>query len=281
MNNDDTIIKVFDMINERLYNIEMQTNMLLMNKRQTCVKKNKILPKELFGISFDIEIKGNLTDFTDVNRYYMINIDKICGFYELVDHNIDEVIRLLPKWIKSEHLKMVEELLIHNTVIDCELKEIPCKDLDIISYHTNVTDYILSEYLQEKNKNIYDAFSNGTDNPTIILQNCKDINHIIDIIQKIYKDFKLKLNLGKVNIIPVCKSWINFYRIIHGDGDYNEQFKLVDKASLQIYYRYLLRMCNNKGELDDIKDRGFCSIIYSRNDYDNLTEIIETNLQSK
>lgn len=112
--NNEKLIEVFDMINERLYNIEASQQKIITHLKNKCIEQKK-LDKELFSYPMNVCLIDNLSikpnDYVYVSFQLFDNIDELhklgCNNSIYNSGFLNKVKYLLPNMFDKEQLDVI------------------------------------------------------------------------------------------------------------------------------------------------------------------------------
>lgn len=211
----DTLIALFEMLNERLYNIEQGNNTMIKYLKNKCIKE-RVLDKDLFNLPGEVRTfyhvwneleKGTLVYMSPV----ILDEENIDFFSIYQKHNFIKVKPFLASILTSEQIEKVEQHV--DVAKDGEI--IRCKHLGVESTFIDIDHYIINEFVKHHCKNVQRVIYNFGFYD-FILCGVSTFEQAIECVSKVFDlfDYPLKplvYDNGYINVI-LCptKYWANF-----------------------------------------------------------------------
>lgn len=253
MENTDKLIPVFDMLNDRLYKIEIGVEKMITFTKTQCDKRDRFRPGYLFDYPFDVKLNSD-QNVGGYNNCCMIEMNEFRS-YKILDANVEEIVSMLPNWIKPEFVDRVAEALLYNSqdIPDRECKTIMCEDIGLKRYgYDDALDYITSKYVQKKCEDVFCIVPAFEAPPLIFLRNMKNTDHAVETLIKLLKKFKVESEVKSVTLTAMSPSSIDFYILLVGQCGKETAKYIVNKKCIDTYIRMLRNMKRNSGETTDV-----------------------------
>ena len=200
----DKLISVFEMLVERLTNIELQNATIINHLKETCVK-NGLLEKKLFGYPLDVKlIQGTPFDGTPFDgrmpRYVLVSFPKqrydkeplrLCLFK---DDHVEKIKNILDDTLtQSQMARVLEYIEYLKATPEKEVKPLPCEELGIKSIYINFPDYILNQYFLKINSKLRFVITSGKF-LSFIIQSVTNVDEIWSMVNNVlgFWDFTIK-----------------------------------------------------------------------------------------
>ena len=265
------------MLNDRLYKIEMGIEKLITFTKKQCDKRYRFRPADLYDYPFDVKLNND--DYkSDVNTYThccMVNIDgDDSKFLNIIKDNLEEIISILPTWIKPEFLDQVVKATRQNADLENQTyKTIMCEDVDIRQHgFEDVMDYIISQFVRTKFKDVVHVIT-GYYSPVIFLRNMKDTDHVVKTLIQFFKKFKLRQDHELLTLTAMTPEWINFYILVHGECGKGTIQYINNKNCISTWIGYLSRLHQNDIKSKDDLIQG---IIDDHEEFRNVISILRS-----
>jgi hypothetical protein len=281
----DKMIDVFEMLIERLTNIEIQNNKMMNHLKEKCMKDG-ILEKNLFGYPLDVKLIDGTQFHGKKCEYVLVSFpnqsyDKEALYLRLDNAAYFQKVKpLIEKILSQEQLSRVLEYIEYlKTIPDNEdVKALTCEELGINSIYNNFTEHILNLYFQDKNPKIRFIVNSINEFPTLILKNVEDVDEIWVIVKNVldFWDFSMKQRYTDdcMHVKEFSNDWVWFYILLvgeifvreeHYDINWKNLYSKVSVKQFEHYTFHLKRIRNgliktnncflNEDVLDDIEKR--------------------------
>jgi hypothetical protein len=226
----DTLIALFEMLNERLHKIEEGNNTLINCLKNKCVQESK-LDKNLFCYPFNVNIyfhdycahksltlnEGNYAYISLSDSYIENRIDD--SYYPMYSRHYDKVRPLLEARLTKTQLQKLDTHQRCMTIHDVDMK---CEELGINDINLNVHEYIANMYIKSKYDMVELIVLNITESShDIIIKNASTIDDVVQCTCNVFNDLCLPLNnpsvAEKVLFVTICPSeyWLNIELLIN------------------------------------------------------------------
>lgn len=222
-----TLVNVFDMINERLYSIEKNQNLLITHCKNKCLSEGK-LDKDLFGYPMNVivtnECKFNYNEYICVNLHisHTCSDDYTTRWFEIFEKkHYNKVKDILPKLFNEKQLK-----ILHDYVADKSkhIYRLRCSTLDIKTIYSFVDEYIMNAYLKHTFKKVHMII--GWYKYEIILKDMSCVDEVVEYVKTIYEhldflgynNFEMWVKTSTNNFIEITpiyayKTWLAYHLI--------------------------------------------------------------------
>lgn len=274
--NNEKLIEVFDMINERLYNIEISQQKMTTHLKNKCIEQQK-LDKDLFDYPMnvclidDFDIKPK--DYVYVSFQLFDNIDeldKLCQNNSIYNNEfLNKVKYLLHDMFDKEQLDVILNEVKSQDENDYVLR---CSDINIDTLYKYVGDYICNKYIKDQENRVVMIVPSYGSHYDIVFKGLHNLDECIECFTKVYEILGLPLhNLASlrnnmtINVIK-NKYWLNFEILLNIDEPENAvEIMKVKKKDIEGYCSYL--KC--------IPQQGYIKHHWRLNDGDNVLSTLE------
>jgi hypothetical protein len=265
------LIEVFDMINERLYNIEISQQKMITHLKNKCIEQKK-LDKDLFSYPMNVCVIDN---FDIKPEYYVYvsfqlfdnldELDKLCHNNSIYNNDfLNKVKYLLPNIFDKEQLDVILneiELQDENDYV------LHCSDINIDSLYKYVGDYICTKYITDQENRVVMIVPSYGSHYDIVFKGLHNLDECIECFTKVYELLGLPLhNLASLlnnitmNVIQT-KYWLNFEILLNIDEPENAvEIMKIKKKDIEGYCSYL----------KTIPKQGFVKYHWRLNDDENV-----------
>ena len=197
----ESLINVFDMLNDRIYKMEVVVNKLLKHEQSKIIKKEtKIYPNYLFDYPCNFRTDCVIPKYSRVIMLSMHDDD--ISIRSPLYTNMENIISKLPLWFKEDHVERIANMLKHNNEEDDQIS-IECKDVGINIYGFKcVDDYILSEYGKHSIPEILKVVPTIMDIPIFFLKGIKSMDELAIVVEKIHSIYHITENDHTIDVLP-------------------------------------------------------------------------------
>ena len=259
----DKLINIFEMLVERLTNIELQNDKMMNHMKETCVK-NGLLGKQLFGYPLDVKLIDGTQFAVNKPEYILVSFpnqqrDKKAFYLDLFkDDHVERVKPILDDMSEAQRARVLEYIrYVQATADDEEIKELSCEELGIASIYKNITEYILNQYFKKKNSKVMYVINN-CEFPSFILKNVQDIDEIWSIVNDVLGFWNFTIKQQEVDdcmhVKEVHANWVKFYIMLVGedyDINWKSVFSKVTAQQFDNYTSYVRRVRNGLQKTDN------------------------------
>jgi hypothetical protein len=251
---DEKLIHVFDMINDRLYNMEQKIDILFQLKKEK-YNKNFEYPKLMFpSFPFDVVFRDR--------KPLLLNTPHSCYIYAEVELNKDASLKgiiyeennpLCDKVINNEIQKDEDRQYIKDAfTLSGNRITNQTNEFFVNSYHRYIQDFIFEKYVQEICPNVWSVYMKGKNNYVFVFENTyKELNGLTNDLKNILET--LGGNIEDINRVYVYNIWKHHFLMmfyIHTGDDYS--IENLDENTRKTYHKYLSAVrdmrikCDNK-----------------------------------
>lgn len=201
----ETLIALFEMLNERLYNIEQSNNTIINHLKNKCINDG-MLDKDLFGYPINISIihHGDWDYPTQEQKltngayaYITLNIhDTDCdrsndSYYPMYTVHFDKVKPMLEDVLSASQIQAINK---KRDNVDINQEDIKCCDLGIEDINVYVHDYLANLYIRSKFPKVERVLLNVTENYNdIIIKDAHTIDEVLSCACDVYDMLHLPL----------------------------------------------------------------------------------------
>lgn len=241
--NEDKLVLVFEMLVNRLTNIEIQNNSIINHLKQQCIERKK-LPKELFNYPMDVELIDSTPfsfDKSSDEHLYVV-------WFDGVDEIPSDILKQkYESTLKEEFAEtQIEKIINHNQDED----SIRCVDIGKESIFTYVDDHIISTYFTRKNKQCVYVLQDCAGVNAFIFRNIANIDEIFSLVNSFYDDTKTS-SLSKMYIKEIHKNWMNFEIISKFEFINYIKLPRLTKKQLKTYLDSICRIKHDSEKTND------------------------------
>jgi hypothetical protein len=260
----DKLTNIFEMLVERLTNIELQNDKMINHMKETCVK-NGLLDKQLFGYPLDVKLIDGIQFAVNKPEYVLVAFpnqiydkEALCLNLFKVDH-VEKVKPILDDILTQPQRDRVFEYIkyVQATVDNEEIKELSCEELGIDSIYKNITEHILNHYFKKKNSKVIYVINN-CEFPSFILKNVQDIDEIWSIVNDVlgFWNFTIKQRDVRdcMHVDSTPAYWVQFYIMLVGedyDINWKSVFSKVTARQFDMFKSYVKRVRNGYQKTDN------------------------------
>lgn len=262
--NNNTLVAVFDMINDRLYKLEQNNEKLLSYAKINCVSKKRLYCR-LFDYPKDVCLVRHTTiDFNKGSFIFLMDGECFEPPYRIYDNvdcgNIKDVL----KNILDEKQYNVVEKYIEDELNDTKNEILKCKDAGIRSWSKYIDDFILTQYVKTRFPKIRFL---STDLHFMVLKDVGNVDEAIHILVDVRKFLNVPINNENtdrfkeedcISVDEVLPSWMPFYLIHHREADLFDfsVFNCTERIFVQ-YVRFLRRIDENHAQSSEDFDTNY------------------------
>jgi hypothetical protein len=172
-----SLMAAFDMLNDRLYNIEETNQRLLRHKKEKLIK-SQYLPSYIFDYPFDVVLDNTTDTKFQEKRECILYFEGIGDVYPIVDKRKDEIKDSLSEWFTEEEQHVIYHALYeglnYGDIVECD-------QMNINTHHKHITDYILERYIQKQFTNLCYIVSDGFDGYYFVFEDLNDVDTTITL----------------------------------------------------------------------------------------------------
>lgn len=209
------LIEVFDMINERLYNIEKSQNIMMTHLKNKCIQERK-LDKDLFGFPIDVHTFYDETYIIEKHTLLYVSTDFVnmsqdreFSIYKQKNFNI--VKSFLPQILDNDKILKLEQHVNNGTK-----GIITCKEFNIVSMFDDIDHHILNAFVTSHCRNVkwfFPCFPYS-----FVLQNVSSMEEAVKCIENVNALFNISLSdvsIWGYHLKITCCTWMeNVHREI-------------------------------------------------------------------
>ena len=256
----EMLINVFEMLVERLTNIEMQNIKMMDHLKVNCVRQG-LLEKHLFGYPLDVKLVDGMQfdvrqpfvmvsfpeltpDDTSPLRLFLLTDDHLAKIKPILEETLDES-------QKTRVFEYIEYLKRVNDVESEEITELTCEDLGLFSLFSNIHEHILNMYFRKLNPKIVWVINNVNDFPSFMLRDVHDVDEIWSVVSEAFGfwNFTVEQQVAGdyMQVEQVRGGWVNFHLLLMGQDDdinWNFVYSRVKPIDFEFYSAYLKRLRN-------------------------------------
>jgi hypothetical protein len=255
---DEAVMKAFDMINDRLYNIERATFKNVEHMKQKAVSKQH-LPDYLFDYPFDVNL-DNHTYFSYPSEHFYkehyrvalkFDFKPIVNEFTLYERNKNEVSQMVSSLFEAEKAKDILYTLFED---EKNGNHHNCSFWNIDVGQKHLTDYFNMKLLQSKHAEIrYIVRDDST--YWFVCKTFTNVDEIVRFSKSLLKTFDIKLeDVNSLTILfeetwqlrmMLCLSCKNFL-------NYSKFLSVVPKEKMRYFVRLLRRVYKRTEKFDSM-----------------------------
>lgn len=208
----ETLIALFDMLNDRLYNIEQTNNTLINCLKNKCFKK-RVLDKDLFHFPADVRThyhsSNKFEEGTFVYASPVILEEENFSIYK--KNNFDKLLPFISTILTVEQVKQLQK---HNKQYVSGKNLLTCRELSVDSSFLDIDHYIINEYVQHHCKKVNRVVPVGG-RYDFVLDDVSTYEEAVECISKAFAlfDCPLKQLVSDDDYIDIVicpsKYWVN------------------------------------------------------------------------
>lgn len=263
----ETLIALFDMLNDRLYNIEQNSNKLVNHLKRKCFK-NGLLDKEVFDYPIDVSLFFHGYNKTLNNESYAYVTINNCdlekrsndSYYPMYTCHYHKVRPLLEQRLTSTQLEKIDNHQKQITINDQDMK---CQDIGIVDdVNMYIHDYLANIYIKSK----YDMVDMVVLNITeicndIIIKNITSIDDIVKCACNVYNDLCLPLSeliddtTNDAMYVTICPStdWKNIELLLNNiDTKYIAKQINLDNKTISSYRESVINLIKSRSKTSHV-----------------------------
>jgi hypothetical protein len=255
----ETLIALFEMINDRLYNIEQTNNTIVKHLKNKCIKKCK-LDKDLFGFPIDVHTYDHGVEKIDKDTLVYVSVvfvtDDIIHHLSLCNEQVfNKVQPFLPSILTEEQITTFKAHIAQmkpNKPFDVKT----CEEFGIQSIFHDLEHHVINEYVTRNCKNIQQVVP-AFNYYDFIVSGVTSVEEVVASVTNVFQTLNCPLKSILVsqhdymNVVACCsKYWKNFEICCNGSiMAYNwetatEVLDLTQK-NIEEYIKYLEDACKN------------------------------------
>jgi hypothetical protein len=211
----ERLIDLFEMLIERLSNIEKSQDTMMKHLKNKCLDERK-LDKDLFELPINVDTYYHGNDRIDTNTFIYVNHEFPDDIPEhclsiTKPYVYDKVKSFLPKILSNKQIEKLDKFLsVADINNDDSKKKLTCVELDICCWFSYVSDYILNAYVKHMFPNVEWVFPSFEANYSFVLKNMTSIPEAVEYVESIFKHFGCSLaNFATKNnrlCVTLCQS---------------------------------------------------------------------------
>ncbi len=192
----DTLIALFEMLNERLHKIEEGNNTLIEHLKNKSIR-DRILEKKLFGFPIDVHTYYHTSPSIDKNTVLFVSHDfpdvvptNVLSIYK--PHVYNKVRPFLDTILSSEQQAKLEEMMKNPTIIHGQ-PTILCSELGVTSIFVDIGDHIMNAFVTHHFKNVEMLLDGFEWHYNFVLKGLSTVEQAVEYVDSIFKFFDCSL----------------------------------------------------------------------------------------
>lgn len=257
---DENLIRVFDMINERLYQMEQKIDILFQLKKEK-YSKNFEYPKLMFPeFPFDLVFRDRKPLVLSSNGAYIYAEVELNTDISLKDIIYKENNQLCDKIIDREIKKEDDRLYIKDALtLSGNRITNQTNEFLVHSYHRYIQDFIFEKYVQEICPNVWSVYMKGKNTYVFVFENVyKEATELTSDLTNIL--LKIGCNLEDINRVYFYNIWKHHFLMmfyIHTGDEY--VIDKLDEDTAKTYHKYLSAIRDMRIKCDNMDIMKFTS----------------------
>lgn len=195
----ETLIALFEMLNERLYNIEQTNKTIVKHLKNQCIDK-RVLDKDLFGFPIDVHTYHHGTPTIDQNTRMLVSHslpDVVTTRLLSINrpNNFAKIRPFLPRILNDKGITKLENFVSNIKFDDKCLSEtsLPCAEFGIDTWFDHIHNYVLHEYIKDKFHNVEWVLPGFEGHYTFVLKELHSVEKAVEYVESIFKHFECSL----------------------------------------------------------------------------------------
>jgi hypothetical protein len=232
LTNSEKLIAVFDMINERLYNIEKSNNLIINHLKNKCRKERKY-DKDLFEYPINVKYCYHLTP--NIEKDTCVYVSFLCmdegDFrpFSVYNRRVFNIYKeFLPTILDNKQIHRLETHIMENPNRFNDIIPLTCEELNIESMFRDVDHYIMNAYVSQHCKKIKWILPTTGEHYDFIIKDVESLDDVVKCVSDVHNLFKSSLDKlassrNKMYVV-LCPNqyWANLEMIISSNTyDYN------------------------------------------------------------
>lgn len=208
----DTLIALFEMLNERLHKIEEGNNTLINCLKNKCFKK-RVLDKDLFHFPADVRTHYHSSNkFEEATLVYVAPVileEEVFSIYK--KHNFDKLLSFISTILPNEQVKQLQK---HNKQYVACNNLLTCRELSVESSFLDIDHHIINEYVKYHCKKVQRVVPVGG-RYDFVLGDVSTYEEAVECISVVFAlfDCPLKQLVSECDYIDIVicpsKYWVN------------------------------------------------------------------------
>jgi hypothetical protein len=255
----ETLIALFEMLNDRLYNIEQTNNTIVKHLKNQCIKKC-ILDKDLFGFPIDVHTHDHGVE--NINKDTLVYVSVVFVTDELIHHLslcnkqvFSQILSFLPTILTEEQITTFKAHIAKKKS-DNPFDMITCEEFGIQSIFRDLEHHVLNEYVTRNCKNIQQVVP-AFDYYDFIVLGAASVEEVVASVTNVFQTLNCPLKSilvsqhDHMNVVACCsKYWKNFEICCNGNimaYNWETASGVLDltQKNVEDYIKYLEDACKN------------------------------------